>query len=118
LPDSHAGSTRVARRFIGVEEEISRRWLNQWSKAMSADEEFIGIYDVLDALKDVIVSSDPTKREKLAKAIDGWAESTTGVQSPMLLYHLLMDIDIACREKASKPRAVIRLVDRAPEGNA
>ena len=57
---------------------------------MSADEEFIGIYDVLDALKDVIVSSDPTKREKLAKAIDGWAESTTGVQSPMLLYHLLM----------------------------
>ena len=92
---------------------------------MSGDEEFIGIYDVLDALKDVIVSSDPTKREKLAKAIDGWAESfpedfhwATGVQSPMLLYHLLMEIDVACREKGSKPRAVIRLVDRAPEGNA
>ena len=75
---------------------------------MSADEEFIGIYDVLDALKDVIVSSDPTNREKLAKAIDGWAESfpedfhwPTGVQSQMLLYHLLMDIDIACREKDS-----------------
>ena len=93
---------------------------------MKADEEIIGIYEVLDALREVIVSSDPTKRENLAKAVDGWAHDfpedfhwATGVQAPMLLFNLLVEIDTSCRDdKGSRPRTVIRLVDRKPEGNA
>jgi hypothetical protein len=42
-----------------------------------------------------------------------------GASAPTLLCHLLMTIDAACRpESSSKPRPVIRLVDREPEGSA
>jgi len=84
---------------------------------MTDEPKITGVYEVLEALSDVIASSDPAKRETLAKAIDTWAHDfpdefhwAAGVQAPMLLYQLLMEIDISCRPDAtSKPRPVIRL---------
>ena len=86
----------------------------------------IGMYELLDAIEAVITSSDPQKRETLAKTIDAYSEDfqedffwSIGPQSPSLLYHLMMSIDSATRPDAeSKPRPVIRLVDRKPIGNA
>lgn len=93
---------------------------------MKTDDTTIGMYDVLDALEETLKASDPAKREALAKAIDAYCEYfpeeffwAMGAQSPTLLYHLLMSIDGACRpDSQSKPRSVIRLVDRKPEGKA
>jgi hypothetical protein len=85
-----------------------------------------GMYELLDAIEAVIGSSDPQKRETLANTIDAFSEDFSedffwaiGPQSPSLLYHLMMSIDSATRPDAeSKPRPVIRLVDRKPIGNA
>jgi len=96
-------------------------------KAIMTDEPKItGVYEFLDALRDVIISSDPARRKTLAKTIDAWAEDfpdefhwATGIQAPVLLHHLLMEVDESCRpDAASKPRPVIRLVDRKPQGGA
>jgi hypothetical protein len=93
---------------------------------MTDEQEIISVYEVLEALRDVIASSDPTKCKTLAKTIDAWANDfpeefhwATGMQAPVLLHHLLMEIDISCRpDGAAKPRPVIRLVDRKPQGSA
>jgi hypothetical protein len=90
---------------------------------MKRDEGPTTIYDLLDAIEDVIRASDPAKREALARAVDDYSEDfpeefywATGPQAPMLLYYLVTMIDAACRpESQSKPRPVIRLVDRTPE---
>jgi hypothetical protein len=90
------------------------------------DEPIVGMYEVLDALEEALKASDPAKPEALAEAIDGYHEDfpedfhwAVGAQSPVLLHHLVMVIDSACRPEAqSKPRAIVRLVDRRPEGNA
>jgi len=90
------------------------------------DDDITSIYELLDAIDAVIKAADPAKREALARTIDAYAEDfpedlfwATGSQAPMLLHHLLNAIDSACRPEAqSKPRPVIRLVDRKPEGNA
>jgi hypothetical protein len=81
-----------------------------------AEEEFTGMYELLDALEAALKTADPAKRQALAKTSDAyhWA---IGAQAPTLLYHLFMSIDAACRpDKQSKPRGVIRLADREPEG--
>ena len=45
--------------------------------------------------------------------------SEMAYRSPMLLHEIISVIDAACRPEAqSKPRAVVRLVDRKPEGSA
>jgi hypothetical protein len=83
-------------------------------------EEMTGIYELLDALREVIKAADPNKREKLAAVLDAYADDfahdffwATGAQSPTLLSNLLMTIDASCRpDQQSKPRGVIRLVDR------
>jgi hypothetical protein len=88
--------------------------------------EITGMYELLDALEAVLRASDPAKREALARTINAYEEDfpedfhwAIGAQAPVLLYHLMMSIDVACRPEAqSKPRGVIRLVDRKPEGNA
>ena len=88
--------------------------------------EITGMYDLLDALEAVIKSSDHQKREVLALTIDAYHENfledfhwAVGAQSPVLLHHLVLSIDMSCRpEEQSTPRGVIRLVDRKPEGNA
>ena len=85
-----------------------------------------GMYELLDAIESVISSADPAKRATLAKTIDAYCEDfpedffwARGAQSPVLLYHLMMAIDSASRPDAeSKPRPIIRLVDRKPIGNA
>jgi hypothetical protein len=90
------------------------------------EEPITGMYELLDAIEAVIGSSDPEKREALAKTIDAYSEDfqedffwAIGPQAPVLLYHLMMSIDSATRPDAeSKPRPVIRLVDRKPIGNA
>jgi hypothetical protein len=90
------------------------------------DSKPVDMYHLLDALEAVIQAADPTKRETLAKTIDDYAEDSPdeffwaiGVQSPVLLHHLFMAIDASCRPASkSKPRPVIRLVDRKPEGSA
>jgi hypothetical protein len=90
------------------------------------EQPIIGMYELLDAIEAVIRCSDPEKRETLAKTIDAYSEDfqedffwAIGPQSPSLLYHLMMSIDSATRPDAeSKPRPVIRLVDRKPIGSA
>jgi hypothetical protein len=90
------------------------------------DDDLTSMYDVLDALEQVLKASDPAKRQALAKAIDEYSEDfpdeffwAVGAQSPALLHNLMMTIDASSRPEAqSKPRAAIRLVDRKPEGNA
>jgi hypothetical protein len=85
-----------------------------------------GMYELLDAIESVVGSADPAKRETLAKTIDAYCEDfpedffwAIGGQAPSLLYHLMLSIDSASRPDAeSKPRPVIRLVDRRPIGNA
>ena len=93
---------------------------------MTDTDEIIGMFDVLAALEEVIMAADPAKREQLAKMLDAYHENVPedfhwalGAQSPMLLFHLFMSIDSACRPDAElKRHNVIRLVDRKPEGNA
>jgi hypothetical protein len=88
-------------------------------------EEPTDMYHLLDAISDAIGSCDPAKRETLARTIDAYCEDSPeeffwamGAQSPVLLYHLMMSIDSASRpDVESKPRPVIRLVDRKPVGN-
>src|SRR4051812_19217337 len=84
------------------------------------------LYDLAEALEAVIKAADPAKREHLAKTIDAYSEDfaidfywAIGAQAPTLLSNLMSVIDEACRpEGQAKPRGVIRLVDRKPEGNA
>ena len=88
-----------------------------------AEHDHTDLYDLIDALEAVIAASDPEKREHLARIIDAYADDNpddffwaTGGQSPTLLYQVLMTIDAACRPTSqSKPRPIIRLVDRKPE---
>ena len=92
----------------------------------TGSEKITGMYELLDAVEAVIAASDPAKRETLAQTIDAYCEDfpdeffwATGAQSPSLLHHLMMAIDWSSRPDAeSKPRPVIRLVDRKPAGNA
>jgi hypothetical protein len=88
------------------------------------DDQLTGDYELLEAIEAVIKASDPAKRAELARTIDAYAEDfpddffwAVGPQAPTLLNHMLSMIDAACRPEAqSKPRPVIRLVDRKPEG--
>lgn len=90
------------------------------------DEPITGMWELVEAIEAVIQAADPIKREALAKTIDAYCEDfpeefvwATGAQAPTLLWHLITSINSACRpEKQSKPRSVVRLVDRKPEGNA
>ena len=91
------------------------------------DENITGMYDLLEAVEAVIQAADPVKRKALAETIDAYADGpfaeeffwATGAQAPVLLHHLMIGIDAACRPEAqSKPRPALRLVDRKPEGNA
>ena len=89
------------------------------------DEPITGMYEVLDALEEVIKAADPAKREALAATIDAYAEDfpedfhwATGSQAPVLLYHLLLTVDAAARKAATSKSRVVRLVDRKPEGSA
>jgi hypothetical protein len=88
------------------------------------DDQLTGDYELLEAIEAVIKAADPAKRAELARVIDAYAEDfpddffwAVGPQAPTLLNHMLSMIDAACRPEAqSKPRPVIRLVDRKPEG--
>src|SRR5262249_50733884 len=103
-----------------------RRSNERRSGGRRAMAEITGMYEFLDALEEVIKASDPAKRDKLAKTIDAYHDDfpedfywAIGASSPTLLSHLVMLIDWACRPDAkSKPRSVVRLVDRKPEGSA
>jgi hypothetical protein len=83
------------------------------------------LYDLLDAIEEVIKAADPAKREHLAKTMDSYAQDfpedffwAISAQSPMMLHNLIAMIDSASRPEAqSKPRPAIRLVDRKPEGS-
>ena len=88
------------------------------------DNDITSMYELLDAIEAVVKAADPAKREALARTIDAYSEDcpedffwAIGAQSPTLLSHLLMAIDSATRpDSQSKPRPVVRLVDRKPEG--
>jgi hypothetical protein len=95
---------------------------------MSEDDgKLVGVYEFFDALRDVIIASDPAKRETLRNTISDWARDddaetyfwATGMQSPTLLHNLMMEIEFSCEPNVTlKPdRPVIRLVvDRKPQG--
>jgi hypothetical protein len=81
------------------------------------DDEFVGMYDLLEAVEAVIIAADPAKRDALAKTIDGYMQScpdeffwAVGATAPALLHHLMTAIDGACREQG-KPRPPLRLAD-------
>jgi hypothetical protein len=90
------------------------------------EEDFTGMYELLEAIESVIKSADPEKRKILAATIDDFAEDcpddffwAISGQAPALLNHIMTMIDASCRPEAqSKPRAALRLVDRKPEGGA
>jgi hypothetical protein len=90
---------------------------------MSEPDQPTSMFELLDAVEAVIQVADPAKREALARVIDAYAEDfpdefywAIGAQAPSLLQHLLTTIDAACRPPSqSKPRPVLRLVDRKPE---
>jgi hypothetical protein len=84
------------------------------------------MWELLDALDEVLRAANPEKRQRLAETIDAYSEDfadeffwATSAQAPALLFHMLNTVDAACRPEAqSKSRPVIRLVDRKPEGGA
>ena len=90
---------------------------------MSEPDQPTSMFELLDAVEAVIQVADLAKREALAAVIDAYAEDfpdefywAIGAQAPSLLQHLLTTIDAACRPPSqSKPRPVLRLVDRKPE---
>jgi hypothetical protein len=76
------------------------------------------------ALRDVIIASDPAKREDLHNTIHGWSDHdpetffwAIGPQSPTMLSQIILGIDDACESDASKSRKA-RLVDRKSQGSA
>lgn len=89
-------------------------------------EEVVTMYELLDALEQVITATDPAKRRTLADTINAYAKDypddffwATGAQSPTLLSNLMMIIDTASQPEAeSKARAASRLLDRKPAGSA
>ncbi len=93
---------------------------------MSSEGPITGMWELLDAMDEVLKAADPEKRKRLAETIDAYSEDfadeffwATSAQAPALLYHMLNTVDAACRPEAqSKSRPVIRLVDRKPEGSA
>jgi hypothetical protein len=90
---------------------------------MSEPDQPTSMFELLDAVEAVIQVADLAKREALAAVIDAYAEDfpdefywAIGAQAPSLLQHLLTTIDAACRPPSqSKPRPMLRLVDRKPE---
>jgi hypothetical protein len=82
------------------------------------------MWELLDALDEVLRAANPKKRQRLAETIDAYSEDfadeffwATSAQAPALLFHMLNTVDAACRPEAqSKSRPIIRLVDRKPEG--
>ena len=90
---------------------------------MSEPDQPTSMFELLDAVEAAIQLADPAKREALAAVIDAYAEDfpdefywAIGAQAPSLLQHLLTTIDAACRPPSqSKPRPMLRLVDRKPE---
>ncbi len=93
---------------------------------MRSEGPITGMWELLDAMDEVLKAADPEKRKRLAETIDAYSEDfadeffwATSAQAPALLYHMLNTVDAACRPEAqSKSRPVIRLVDRKPEGSA
>ena len=93
---------------------------------MSSERPITGMWELLDAMDEVLRAADPEKRKRLAETIDAYSEDfadeffwATSAQAPALLFHMLNTVDAACRPEAqSKSRPVIRLVDRKPEGGA
>src|SRR5262249_14413317 len=102
---------------------FNNRRPREFSEAQMNDHKITSMYEVLGALEETLKAADPDKRKKLAQTLDAYHDDfpedflwATGAQSPILLYHLIMAIDTGCRpEKQSKPRGVVRLVDRRPE---
>jgi hypothetical protein len=90
---------------------------------MSNADDTTSRHEFLDALREVIVSSDPATRELLAEALDAWSEDlpqdsfwAIGPQSSALLWMIMAEIDSSCRLEAQpKTRPVIRLVDTKPK---
>src|SRR5262249_37823785 len=114
---------RAGRWPIGADMRGGNERRSGGGRAMT---EIKGMEQILEALEEVIKASDRAKRDNLAKTIDAYHSDfpedfhwAIGASSPTLLSHLVMSIDCACRPDAkSKPRGVVRLVDRKPEGSA
>jgi hypothetical protein len=88
-----------------------------------AQEQYTGMYDLLEAIEDAVRTADFKKRNALATALDGYAEDNardffwaTGPQAPALLHHIVLAIDQACRSDDARTHRTIRLVHRKPEG--
>jgi hypothetical protein len=91
-----------------------------------AQAQYTSMYDLLEAIKDAIRTADFEKRSALASALDRYAEDNardffwvTGPQSPALLHHIVLAIDLACRPDAERRQGrTIHLVHRKPEGHS
>ncbi len=81
------------------------------------------MHELIEAVEAALATADPAKRKVLAETIDAYSRDfpdeyfwAIGAQAPTLLHHLLLAIDCTCHE--CRARAVGRLADRKPEGNA
>jgi hypothetical protein len=89
---------------------------------MSDEGDITTLFDVLEVLEGVLKHCDPDKRKALADKLDAYQEDfpddfywAVGVQSPAMLHHLMMTIDMACRENGGTKRNVVLRLVRKPE---
>jgi hypothetical protein len=81
------------------------------------------MYDLLAAIEELIRSADAERKKALAAALDRYIEENAhdffwaiGPQSPALLHHIVMSIDLSCRSDDEQISCrVFRLFDRKPE---
>jgi len=78
---------------------------------MADDHKCTTHYEFFNALRDVIIASDPAKLEALHNTIHDWSEHdpdnyfwAIGPQAPAILFQVMMEIVTACDPDAtSKP---------------
>lgn len=94
---------------------------------MSEDEDtIVGMYEVLEALEDLIKTAAPEKKAALAEAIEGYSNSfpdefywAVGAQAPTLLSNLMMAIDLSSTANPqTKSTPPIVSADRRPRSRS
>lgn len=81
------------------------------------DDKFTGHYEFYNALREVIIASDPAKRATLKNTIYEWSQDdpetyvwAIGPRSPTMLSQIMIEIEMACEPDAT--RRVVRSVRR------
>jgi hypothetical protein len=90
---------------------------------MDGADQNTGKHELFRAIIELIVTSNPDRREALGTTIKAYARDfpedfhwAVGSTAPALLHHLLSAIEAGCRPPDLPPQAV-QLVDRMPAAN-